>query len=119
MWTSKMDERRKAGVLCHFQKIADGEKIKAEAGTGMQDMVGSSWCPLSIYDGYEQTTSDGTITRFLCPIFSTELRGEKTPKLTANNLYRISFYLEHRELFMFYVLKKKSFDNLQNACLWS
>ena len=37
-----MDERRKAGVLYHFQKIADGEKIKAEAGTGMQDTVGSS-----------------------------------------------------------------------------
>ena len=37
-----MDERQKAGVLCYFQKIADGEKIKAEADTGMQDMVGSS-----------------------------------------------------------------------------
>ena len=43
----------------------------------------------------------------------------KTPKLTANNLYHISFYLEHRELFMFYFLKKKSYDNLQNAYLWS
>ncbi len=49
MWAPirRMEDGRRAHCTITRQ-IADGEKIKAEARTGRQDTVGSSWCPPSI-----------------------------------------------------------------------